>query len=283
MKNKMTIQIPSIAVLVLTFLMLIAGSCVTKPESLAPQAETVFGGATLTELDPVTRGAFLPKERNRDHEVARGLFETGLKPIYPKDARCPKIDHIFGEPWRGPKSGVRHHGSDIPVPDETPILAIADGVVIAKYPGTVGYRGIEIVLQHTPEDTGLPVWIYTAYAHFKRMPTLKIGQRVRMGEPLGPTGKTGVPGRRRQEHLHLGVYFSKSEKYVGLRHRFIPLEGHYADPVALMRRQMPLDSHSMKALPETEKGVRIPYKLTTGEIFPPDTKIIWPYACTPKR
>lgn len=179
--------------------------------------------------------------------------------------------------------GVRHHGADIPAPDETQIIAIADGVVIAKYPGVVGFRGIEILLQHAPEDTGLLVWIYTAYSHFKRMPTIKIGQRVRMGEPLGPTGRTGVPGWKREEHLHLGVYFSKSEKYVGLQHRFIPVEGHYADAVALMRRQMPLDSHSMRALPEKEKRVRIPYKLTTGEIIPPDTKIIWPYACAPKR
>lgn len=30
----------------------------------------------------------------------------------------------------------------------------------------------------------------------------------------------------------------------------------------------------MKALPEAEKRVRIPYKLTTGEIVPPNTRII---------
>ena len=127
------------------------------------------------------------------------------------------------------------------------------------------------------------MWIYTAYSHFKRMPTLEIGQRVPMGEPLGPTGRTGVPGRQREEHLHLGVYFSTSQKYVPLQHRFIPVDGHYADLVALMRRQMPLDSRSMRALPEAEKHVRIPYKLTTVETIPPDTKIIWPYACTPRR
>lgn len=72
-------------------------------------------------------------------------------------------------------------------------------------------------------------------------------------------------------------------KYVGLKHRFIPVEGHYADLVALMRRRMPLDSHSMSALPERAKRVQIPCKLTTDEILPPDAKIIWPYACTPKR
>lgn len=259
-----------------------AADIATSQKRLAPYSSLV-GGASLDDLDPVTRGAFLPRARHRQHEVARGLFETGLEPVYPREARCPEIDHIFGEPWRGPMTGVRHHGADIPVPDKTPILAIADGVVIAKYLGVEGFRGIEIVLQHAPEDTGLPVWIYTAYSHFKSMPTLEIGQRVRMGEPLGPTGRTGIPGRMREEHLHLGVYFSASKKYVELQHRFIPVESHYADAVALMRRQMPLDSHSMKALPEAEKRVRIPYKLTTGGIVPPNTRIIWPYACTPRR
>lgn len=256
---------------------------ITTPHKRLEPNSPVVGGAAPDDLDEVTRGAFLPKGRSREHEMARGLFETGLQPVYPKNARCPEIDHVYGEAWRGPVRGVWHEGVDIPVPDETPILAIADGVVIAKYTGAVGFRGIEIVLQHAPADTGLPLWIYTAYSHFKSMPTLEIGQRVSMGTPLGPTGRTGIPNPMREEHLHLGVYFSKSEKYVAFQHRFIPVEGHYADLVALMRRQMPLDSRSMKALPEAEKRVLIPYKLTTGEIVPPDTRIIWPYACTPRR
>jgi hypothetical protein len=38
----------------------------------------------------------------------------------------------------------------------------------------------------------------------------------------------------------------------------------------------------MRALPDSERRVRIAYKLTTGEIVPPNAKIIWPFACRPK-
>jgi hypothetical protein len=111
------------------------------------------------------------------------------------------------------------------------------------------------------------------------MPSIKIGQRVRMGEKLGPTGSSGIPNIDRQAHLHLGVFFSKSGKYAAFKHRLIPLAGHYMDPLALMRGKMPVDSHSMAALPKSQKRVKVPYMLTSGEIVPPGAKIIWPYAC----
>ncbi|MFC1491455.1 peptidoglycan DD-metalloendopeptidase family protein [Nitrospinota bacterium] len=234
------------------------------------------------DLDPVTRGAFLVGKGDLRAQEKRGVLETGLESDFPKNVDCPTIDHVFGEDWRGPEAGFKHYGADIPVLPGTPMLAIADGTVVAKYTGEVGYRGFEIIVRHAPEDTGLPLWIYTQYSHFAHMPSLKIGQRVRMGEKLGPTGRSGIPGTNREDHLHLGVYFSKSEKYVAFQHQLIPVAGHYMDPLALMRGKMPVDSHSMAALPKPEKQVRIPYKLTTGAIVPPGTKIIWPYACNPK-
>jgi murein DD-endopeptidase MepM/ murein hydrolase activator NlpD len=199
----------------------------------------------------------------------------------------PEIDHIFGEPWRGPvhlrrASATRHHGADIPAPDGTPILAIAGGVVIARFAGNEGFRGYEIVVRHAPADTGLPVWLYTAYTHFKEMPELRVGRRVRMCQKLGPTGKTGVPSRRRQEHLHLDVYSAKTDEFVAFTRRVVPVEGRYVDVVTLMRRRMPLDTRSMLELPAAERRVPIPHKLTTGAIVPPDTRIIWPYACRPR-
>ncbi len=52
--------------------------------------------------------------------------------------------------------------------------------------------------------------------------------------------------------------------------------------VALFRGGMPIDSHAMRALPECERRVKIAYKLKTGEIVPPDARIIWPFSCRPK-
>ena len=51
--------------------------------------------------------------------------------------------------------------------------------------------GTQVVLQHAPADTGLPFWLYTLYSHFNQMPAWEIGQRVRMGEVLGPNGRSG--------------------------------------------------------------------------------------------
>ena len=270
----------------LAILVALSASCAPRPGNPEQGGRNVmFGGAVGAVLDPVTRAAFL-RNRVREHEITRGLMESGLIPVYPMNAVCPEIDHIFGEPWRGPvhlrrSSATRHHGADIPAPDETPILAIADGVVIARYTGDEGFRGYEIVVQHAPADTALSVWIYTAYTHFKEMPDLRIGQRVRMGQALGPTGKTGVPSRRREEHLHLDIYYGKTDEFAAFRRRVVPVEGRYVDVVTLMRRRMPLDTSAMLALSEAERRVPIPHKLTTGAIVPPDTRIIWPYACRP--
>jgi murein DD-endopeptidase MepM/ murein hydrolase activator NlpD len=244
-----------------------------------------FGRATLRELDTVTRGAFLAK-RVRAHEISRGLIESRLIPVYPADASCPQVDHIFGERWQGQvhrlkSNATRHHGADIPAPRGTPILAMADGVVIAKSTGEGGdFRGVQITLRHTPEDIGLPVWLYTTYAHFSEMPEVRIGQHVRMGDPLGPTGKTGVPSQRRGDHLHVEVLYSTNERYVETRHGIVPVNGHYADVVTLMRARMPLDTNVMRALPDAERHVAIPHKLDSGSTVPTDALIIWPYACT---
>jgi murein DD-endopeptidase MepM/ murein hydrolase activator NlpD len=232
-------------------------------------------------LDKVTKGAFTGKFSNRDHQIERGLLESKLIPVYPEGADCPKIDHIYGEAWQGPVAGKFHTGTDIPAWWDDPIYAMADGEVVAKFTGERGYRGLQIVLRHSPEDTGLPVWIYTLYSHFSSMPEVEIGQRVRIGDVLGPNGKSGVPGEMREPHLHLTVSFSKSPKYARNKWLLVPMEGHYADPVALFRGKMPIDTQAMRALPKSERRVKIAYKLETGKIVPPGAKIIWPFACDP--
>lgn len=235
----------------------------------------------IDALDPVTKGAFLRKYEKLEHMRARGLLESGLVPVYPENARCPQIDHIFGEPWRGPVANQFHGGADIPAAWNEPIHAMASGVVVAKFKGEKGFRGLQVVIRHAPEDTGLPVWLYTLYSHFNEMPAVAIGERVRMGDYLGPNGKTGVPGKWREPHLHLTVNYSQSPRYVLLRELLVPENGHFIDPVALFRGRMPIDTHAMRALPEAERIVKIAYKLKSGAIVPPDAKIIWPFLCTP--
>ncbi|MBI4489318.1 MAG: M23 family metallopeptidase [Deltaproteobacteria bacterium] len=250
-------------------------------------AETGKGRTTGAALDPVTRCA-IGRWRTCDikQAVARGLFETGLRPSFPENAKCRDIDEGYAISYAQKRNREAYHGGiDMPAPWGTPMIAAAAGTVVGKYLGENSARGIEIVLRHSPEDTGIPLWIYTQYAHFSEMPTLKIGQRVRMGENLGPTGNSGIDPRRgtqstkRRPAIHFAVFYSTGELYADIRDTIIPVEGRWMDPVALFRKKLPLDSDSMKALPEEEKQVPISIMFDDGETFPADTKIIWPYTC----
>ena len=62
--------------------------------------------------------------------------------------------------------------------------------------------------------------------------------------------------------------------------QLIPVDAYWMDPNALYRKSAPFDSASLKALPENQKQVPIPYMLSGGEIVPADTKVIWPYSCS---
>jgi hypothetical protein len=221
-----------------------------------------------------------------DLAIKRGLFETGLKPRFPDGFACRGIDEAWAISYTHKRNRENYHGGiDMPAPFGTPIIAAAAGTVIAKFAGERSYRGIEIILRHIPDDTGLPFWIYTQYAHFDEMPKVEIGQRVRMGEVLGPTGNSGITpsrhgrGKERRPAIHFAVWFSTSPHfYVGTR-KVIPLEGQWMDPNALYRKTPPSDSGSLEALPEEEKYVAVPVMLEDGTVLPAGTKLVWPYRC----
>ncbi len=219
--------------------------------------------------------------------IARGLFETGLSPVFPAQAECRGIDEGYAIDYAGKRGGREqyHGGIDMPAPWGTPMIAAASGTVVGKFQGERSFRGIEIVLRHSSDDTGIPLWTYTQYAHCSEMPTLEVGRRVRMGDRICPTGntgigQTGVQSKRRRPAIHFAVFFSASEQYVEMRNVIIPADGYWMDPVALFRKTLPLDSGSMKSLPEAEKRIPISVMFDSGETFPADTRIVWPYACT---
>ncbi len=221
----------------------------------------------------------------------RGLDETGLMAVYPKNAVCPQANSFFADPKRGDGSARNprfnhgmHAGLDIPAPEGTPILAIADGTVVAKKEETPdGIGGIGIVIQHSPTDTGYSVWAYTRYKHLKEMPALEIGARVKLGQKIADTGTSGTSGRYYgsggHSHLHLDLFVSPDDKYFSGEVVFFPINGQVADPLALFRGE-PMETVTVRKLPADQKKVAIPYMTDSGKVVNRGkTRVIWPYAC----
>ncbi len=216
---------------------------------------------------------------------SRGLDPTGLRPVYPAGHSCPEIGSAFAATTRadGSRRNPRfyhglHSGADIYVPEGTPILAIAAGTVIHKYEGP-GIGGIDIILQHAPEDTGRMEWAYSSYKHLKALPPHAIGQGVAMGEVIGLAGRTGLKPKMRA-HLHLAVLWSPDDLFHVWERPpfFVPPSGAWADPLALFAGG-DLRSAALADMPAAEKDVAIPYQTADGEVAPADSRFIWPFAC----
>ena len=241
------------------------------------------------QLQGPGRLAFLPQQATLAAMRDAGFFPTGIEPVYPAAALCPAAESLFAAQTRSDRSQRQavffqgfHGGMDIPVPEGTPVLAVAAGTVIYKGEGgSIG--GIGLILQHAPADTGLAGWTYTEYKHLREVPALALGTRVAMGQPIAASGKTGTEGgyygAEGFAHLHLSAYFSAQPGYEADR-AFVPAGGQWMDPLAFFRG-MPVASAALLALPPAQKQVPIHFLIAGGASYPPGTKVIWPLACTP--
>ena len=219
-------------------------------------------------------------------QITRGLLATGTGPRFPNNARCPSIDDYWAMDYSFKRPRQSYHGGiDVPVPWGTFMRAVAAGSVVAIYRAHQSKRGIELVLRHSPQQTGLSIWTYSAYGHMDAIPKFEIGQRVAMGEVLGPTGNSGISGRgggqskMRRPAIHLAMFYSDNRKYSESNDTIIPVNGYWLDPMAFFRRKGPFDSLSVKQLADDEKFVTIPVMFEDGTLEPADTKVVWPYAC----
>lgn len=98
-------------------------------------------------------------------------------------------------------SGREHTGIDFPAPNNTPICACADGVVILTKELTYSY-GRYIVIQHNINGQTL----YTLYAHNNTL-YVKTGDTVVKGQHIADSGSTG---NSTGPHCHLSVLTSWS-------------------------------------------------------------------------
>jgi murein DD-endopeptidase MepM/ murein hydrolase activator NlpD len=112
-----------------------------------------------------------------------------------------------------------HLGADFANPRNTPVLAVADGVVY--YAGEdlqrlfgpqADYYGRVIVILHDPlSPEGLPV--YSLYGHLQTVEVSE-GQVVTQGQPIGKVGDAGVAIGA---HLHFEVRVGDPEDYRSTR------------------------------------------------------------------
>lgn len=220
---------------------------------------------------------------------ARGLIPTGLRPTFPDGVVCHGIDESFAKDYGATRGREAYHGGiDMPANWGTPMRAMADGMVLTNTNPKQGARGIEVIVRHTPKDTGIPLYIYSQYAHLDEPSHLKPGQRVKMGDIIGPTGNSGTmpqatkAGAMRRPAIHFAIWYSDKPGYaIDPQGNVIPVDGWWMDPTAIYRLAPPFYSLTMAALPEADKWIRVPVTVEGGGQIPADTRLIWPYACNP--
>lgn len=276
----------------LTFLLVTAlclGSC-----------PVLAGLVGIDRVDEKTFSGIVRCMKNCDLQDAidLGMKITGTTPAFSDRYACRQIDETWAIDYGAKRSRTALHGGiDIPAPRGTPILAIADGEVVAMFDNHETAVGVRVFVQHAPEQTGKPFWIYSEYAHLLELPPLAIGQQVRRGDEVGKTSNTGISGaeararagdstarsRVRRDAIHFSIMYSDTPDYAIFRKNggyLIPVNGRWMDPVAVYRPAPPYDSDALLALPETEKSVSVPFQTEAGEVMPPASKLIWPYACS---
>ena len=137
------------------------------------------------------RGLTLDPDEVNDPFTITNTFELDLEKIEQKAWAYPLPGARVISPYGGAR---RHSGVDLKTCPNDEIVAAFDGVVVASGP-YYGY-GNCIRIKHA-------YGLETLYSHQSKN-IVKVGQKVKAGEVIGYTGRTG---RATTEHLHFEVSF----------------------------------------------------------------------------
>jgi murein DD-endopeptidase MepM/ murein hydrolase activator NlpD len=218
-----------------------------------------------------------------DYEVKA----TGLTPVFPERYTCEPVASAWGSPERfdsstrlqSRNSGL-HGGLDISLPEGTPVLAIAAGIVIAKGAGGT-LEGNYLWMQHAPEDSGLPYRAVVKFQHLSELPKLNVGDRVAAGQIVASSGLTGTMGRAfgpaGYSHLHISMFVAPiAEPAVAA---VPPRDGKLSDPMLLF---LPAGADYANAAEFPEAAKRVPVAVTdrSGRLEPAGGKTVWPVYCS---
>ncbi len=161
-------------------------------------ATTRFGGSPDAPAPSAARGPKVIDHletvvRERLARLSGGVTDAPLTVPVQGVARTAIAD-TWGQA-RG--EGRVHHGTDIPAPAGTPVLAAADGTIEKLFASRLGGT----TLYERSLDRR---WTYY-YAHLAGYaPGMREGQRVRAGETVAYVGDTGDAGAG-NFHLHFGL------------------------------------------------------------------------------
>ena len=170
------------------------------PAQGGPYLPAVQQDVSLSSLDrQLTSLSVLLNDRN-DKLVA---LETLLMQSSLEKKQFPSVSPVL-DGWHSSDFGWRidpftgknamHEGVDFVTPENTPITASADGVVV--YSDSHPQYGNMVELDHGND-------IITRYAHASRL-LVKVGQIVRRGQEIAKVGNTG---RSTGSHLHFEVRY----------------------------------------------------------------------------
>lgn len=223
---------------------------------------------------------------------ARGLFATGLVPVFPAGLDCPPISSPYGSKTRydGSTRNNAHHnyhnGMDITVEPGTPLLAVADATIVHK--GTAGQLvGSYVWLHMAPQATGLKMHVFARYQHLDEPSSRSVGEVVKAGDVVGLGGNTGTTGGHfgRAGYPHLHLVFSTGPDGTFTATEGVPLIQHstqnYFDPVGLyLDRSFAAETnHALRDLPPEHKAVAVAVRTVDGRTIPEGAKMVWPLAC----
>ena len=223
----------------------------------------------------------------RDHVVVA----SGLSVAFPSDYACEPISSPFASPTRhdgsmrrGDRNSGLHGGIDLSLKTGTPLLAVADGEVIAVGEGGA-LEGIYIWLRHTPQETGSPYFVFSKYQHLAVLPELKAGDRVKVGNMVGISGATGTAGKQYgpggYPHLHLSTFYGPSAEYElkGMYGSVVSGKDARLDDTLILYLEDFTDLSKIRDLPDDRKTVRPAVVGDDGRIHPEGRKTVWPVSC----
>jgi len=170
------------------------GRTVTREIVVAPRSWDIQSLPTLAKGTTPTP-EFLARRKIETAQISAARAVRSAVEGWRQHFRWPvegRISGVYGSQriYAG-EPGAPHSGVDIARPTGTPVVSPADGVVVLAAAAPFTLEGNLLIVDH-----GLG--LNSAFLHLSRI-DVKVGDRVRQGQPVGAIGATG---RATGPHLH---------------------------------------------------------------------------------